>query len=244
MNIPHQHLLRSLLALSSAAATQPRAEDFAPFHVVAEGEWSTARRFSFTPDRYRTPTVAEFRHAWRRLPFVAARNAVAVENQYLDFHRYLIESIHHQGAGGGEPMPLGLSLRAGSLKAASLICGSIAEAALRAHAEARGYALPVQPRLRTLGKVLGAWQDRRKRPHADVAPIWEELQRLHLGRNNVHLYRALEDRGSFYRILAAEKASLDEAERILRHLRQLSSDPVASHNAPRSLTEQLRSPSG
>jgi hypothetical protein len=243
MNTKQQPLLLSLLAMSSAgsaAATALPASfgDDQPSQLVAEGSAGAARRFCFAPDHYRTPTVAEFRHAWRRLPYPEARNVVAIENQYLDFHRYLIESIRHQATTGGEAIPLGLSLRAGSLKAASLICGAIAEAALRAHAEARGYELPAQPRLRTLGRVLGAWQDRRKRPRADVAPIWDELQRLHLGRNNVHLYRTVEARSSFYQILAMEKVSLDEAERILRHLRELSSDPVATRRAATSLTEQ------
>lgn len=239
MNIPQQRLLLSLLAMSSAGSSAEEALH-APFggdepmQLVAEGPAGTARRFCFAPDHYRTPTVAEFRHAWRRLPCADARHVVAIENQYLDFHRYLIDSIRHQATTGGEPLPLGLSLRAGSLKAASLICGAIVEAALRAHAEARGYELPVQPRLRTLGRVLGAWQDRRKRPRDDVAPIWGELQRLHMGRNNVHLYRTLEARSSFHQILAVEKASLDEAERVLRHLRELSSDRVASPHQART----------
>lgn len=225
MSATHSPLILSLLALSSAGASvqQPSVRDAVRLLFVAEGSHGVARRFCFVPDQYRAPTVAEFRHAWRRIPVAQARDIVAVENQYLHFHRYLIQSIRHQAMAGGEPVPLGLSLRAGSLKAASLICASIAEAALRAHAEARGYALPQQPRQRTLGRVLGAWQDHKRKPHADIAAVWNELQRLHMGRNNVHLYRALEDRSNFYHILAAEKASLDEAERVLAHLRKLSS---------------------
>jgi hypothetical protein len=181
------------------------------------------RRFSFAPDEYGAPTIAELRSRWRNIPFTDARNAIAVENQYLDFHRYLICSIRHQSLAGGIQLPLGLSLRAGSLKAASLICASIAEAALRAHAEARGYRLPKKTWQRTFGKVLSAWHGKNNRPHAEVAAVWDELQRLHSGRNNVHLYRALEDGCDFYGILAAEEASLCEAERVLIHLQKLRS---------------------
>lgn len=182
------------------------------------------RRFFFAPDQYRAPTIADLRLEWRNIPTAEARNVIAVENQYLDFHRYLLIGIRHQSFAGSQPIPLGLSLRAGSLKAASLICASIAEAALRAHAEVRGYPLPQKSCQRTFGRVLRAWQDKRARPIADIASVWNELQRLHSGRNNVHLYRAVEKGSDFYDILAAEEISLAEGERILAHLKGLRSD--------------------
>lgn len=182
-----------------------------------------ARKFSFDPDEYQAYTIAELRHHWENIPDAEARNVIAVEHQYLDFHIYLLASIRHQAVDGGDQIPIGLSLRAGALKAASLICASIAEAALRAHAEARGYNLPSKLWLRTFGKVLGAWQDAQKKPRPDVAPIWDELQKLHSGRNNVHLYRTIEEGHNFYDILQAEEASLEEAKKMLEHLKSIKS---------------------
>ncbi len=180
------------------------------------------RKFSFDPNEYQAFTIKELRHEWRNVPDSEARNVIAVEHQYLDFHRYLLSSIRHQATDGGNEIPIGLSLRAGALKAATLICASIAEAALRAHAEARGYELPQRSWQRTFGKVLGAWQDEKQRPKPEVAPIWDELQRLHQGRNNVHLYRAVEDGSDFYNVLQAEEASLREAEKVIAHLKSIT----------------------
>lgn len=181
------------------------------------------RKFSFAPDEYQAYAIDELRHEWGNIPDPEARNVIAVEHQYLDFHRYLLNCVRHQATTGSAPIPIGLSLRAGALKAASLLCASIAEAALRAHAEARGYGLPQQPWRRTFGRVLSAWQNSNGVPHNDVAPIWNELQRLHAGRNNVHLYRAIELGSDFYDILAAEEASLIEAEKVLVHLKLIVS---------------------
>lgn len=180
-----------------------------------------ARRFSLNPDEYHARSIAEYRREWGNIPDAEACNVIAVENQYLDFHRFLLASIRHQAPTGSDPIQLGLSLRAGALKAATLICASIAEAALRAHAESRGYGLPKNSWQRTFGKVLEAWLDPEGNPHADVAPIWPALQRLRLGRNNVHLYRAIEDGSNFYDILEAEEMSLKEAEAVLAHLRTI-----------------------
>jgi hypothetical protein len=181
------------------------------------------RVFWFEPAHYEAPTIAELRQEWCNIPLAEARNVIAVENQYLHFHHYLIAAIRHQSIVGGPLLPLGLSLRAGALKAASLICASIAEAALCAHAEVRGYELPRKPWQRTFGKVLRAWQDKLERPRADVAEVWSELQRLHSGRNDVHLYRAAADGNDFYAILAAEEASVHEAQRVIAHLKDLRS---------------------
>lgn len=182
-----------------------------------------ARRFSFYPDEFQVSSIEEFRRQWSNVPDEQARNVIAVEAQYLEFHQYVVASVRHEPVEGGERIPIGLSVRAGAIKTAILICASIAEAVLRAHAEARGYALPRNSRARTFGRVLGAWQERDGTPHPDVAPIWEELQRLHEGRNNVHLYRAVDEGDNFYDILDAEGQSLREAEAVLRTLQGLVS---------------------
>lgn len=179
------------------------------------------RRFSLNPDQYDTPSIDALRQEWRNIPDPQARNVIAVEAQYLAFHHYLINSLRHQAIDGGDAIPIGLSVRAGALKTATLLCASVAEAALRAHAEARNYQLPPDPLRRTFGRVLKAWQLPDGPPHADIAPIWDQLQRLHSGRNNVHLYAAIQAESNFYDILEAEDQSLAEAKAVLIHLRNL-----------------------
>lgn len=179
------------------------------------------RRFSLNPDQYDTPSVQALRQEWRNIPDTQARNVIAVEAQYLAFHHYLINCLRHQAIEGSDAIPIGLSVRAGALKTATLLCASIAEAALRAHAEARHYNLPVAAHRRTFGKVLGAWQLPDETPQPDVAAIWPQLQSLHGGRNTVHLYAAIQDGSNFYDILQAEVQSLTEAEIVLAHLRNV-----------------------
>lgn len=179
------------------------------------------RRFSLAADVFDTPSVDSLRDAWRNIPDVQARNVIAVEAQYLAFHKFLLDTLRHAPTEGGDRIPIGLSVRAGALKAATLVCASIAEAALRAHAEARGYPLHANPRRRTFGALLGAWQSPQGTARPDVAGIWDQLDRLHNQRNTVHLYPAVN--GDFYDILAAERRSLAEGEQVLEHLRQLVS---------------------
>jgi hypothetical protein len=181
------------------------------------------RQFHFDPSVHSVPAVAELRHAWRNVPDDDARNLIAVEAQYLEFHRYLLESIRHAPVEGGVAIPLGLSVRAGALKTATLVCASIAEAALRAHAERRGYKLPPNERHRTFGRVLGAWQLPDGTPRPEVAAIWPTLQALHSGRNNIHLYHAAETGGDFYDLLESECQMLKDADAALEHIRALES---------------------
>ena len=180
-----------------------------------------SRRFFLRPDQYDIPTVDTLRYEWRNVPDSQARNVIAVEAQYLAFHQYLINSLRHQNIAGGDAIPIGLSVRAGALKTATLLCASIAEAALRAHAEARNYDLPAAAYRRTFGRVLRAWQLPDGMPQPDVAEIWPQLQNLHDGRNTVHLYAAINDGNNFYDILQAESQSLAEAEIVLTHLKSL-----------------------
>ncbi len=183
-----------------------------------------ARHFSFEPPVFEVPTVGELRVRWANVPVREALNVIAVEAQYLVFHRYLLDSIRHCASPGDDKIPLGLSVRAGALKSAHLLCASIAEAALRAHAEVRGYALHADPRRRTFGNVLSAWcVPKSNEPQPEVARIWPQLQALHSGRNNVHLYKVVEDGGDFYDLLAAEGRSLAEGEAVLEVIRGIRS---------------------
>jgi hypothetical protein len=181
------------------------------------------RHFSLDPAEYQVPTVSELRREWRNVPDPDARNVVAVEAQYLEFHRYLLASLRHRDVEGSVPIPIGLSVRAGALKTATLLSACIAEAVLRAHAERRGYALHADPRRRTFGNVLRGWLQSDATPRPEVAPIWTHLQALHSGRNNVHLYRVLDTDDDFYDLLAAETQSLADADTVLSTLKSLTS---------------------
>lgn len=199
-----------------------------------------ARFFSLDPPEYQVPAIAELRRDWRNVPDSDAVNVIAVEAQYLEFHRYLLASLRHRDIAGGAAIPIGLSVRAGALKTATLICASIAEAALRAHAERRGYPLPANPRHRTFGKVLGVWEQPGDTPRAEVAAIWPQLQSLHTGRNNIHLYKVVENNGEFYDLLHSEEQSLNDADNVLATLRALTSVAVGSdtgsHRAGKDLS--------
>jgi len=162
------------------------------------------RYFFLEPPEYQVPAIDELRWEWRNIPDSDARNVVAVEAQYLEFHRYLLASLRHRDIAGGAAIPVGLSVRAGALKTATLVCACIAEAALRAHAERRGYPLHGNPRRRTFGNVLHAWQQPDETPRPEVVAIWQHLQALHSGRNNIHLYRVVQTDGDFYDLLEAE----------------------------------------
>lgn len=181
------------------------------------------RRFFLEPAEYEVRAIGELRWEWRNVPDRGALNLIAVEAQYLEFHRYLLESLRHRHVNGGDAIRIGLSVRAGALKSAILLSASIAEAALRAHAERRAYPLPNNPRRRTFGRVLAAWQLPDETPRPDLAAIWPILQALHLGRNNIHLYAAVEVGGNFYDLLQSERQSLDDADTALTVLKALQS---------------------
>lgn len=174
------------------------------------------RKFIIQPDEIEIPSVSYFRNEWRNIPDPAARDAIAVENQYLYFHEHLLSNLKHQKpCQTMQPIPLGLSVRAGAVKSAILICASIVEAALRAHSERRKYKLKNDPHRRTFGNVLGSWQDEDKTPKPEVIGIWQHLQDLHDTRNNIHLYKAVSDGSSFYAVLESEKETLAKAKEAL-----------------------------
>lgn len=74
-----------------------------------------ARHFSLHPTEYQIPALEHLRWDWRNVPDADARNVIAVEAQYLEFHRYLLASLRHRDPAGSEEIPIGLSIRAGAL---------------------------------------------------------------------------------------------------------------------------------
>ena len=113
---------------------------------------------------------------------------------------------------------LGLSVRAGAIKAAVLIAASIIEAALRALAELRGYPLKKDPRRRTFGTIIQAWEDQGA-PRPEVASIWTVVRALHETRNFVHLHNvAQSDNAAWEQILVNEQSLLNGALFAITHI--------------------------
>lgn len=168
-------------------------------------------------------TTAVFR--WQRLNNPDVQYAIAAEEQYLNFHLYMLGNLRHTRAGHLANPPyvyeLGLSVRAGAVKAAVLMSASILEAALRSIAEARGYALNKDPRRRTFGNVLSAWEADGK-PRQDVAAVWSEIRSVHQARNFVHLHKAAAESDAAWAIvLASEEVLLNGALKAINHVARI-----------------------
>lgn len=162
---------------------------------------------------------------WRHLRNEEVKYTIAAEEQYLRFHLYMLTDLRHTREARLADPPyiyeLGLTVRAGAVKAAVLIAGSIIEAALRALAEARGYRSLADPHRRTFGTVIRAWEED-GRPRAEVAPIWPSVKAIHGVRNFVHLHHAAEGADARWRnMLHSERVLLCGALRAIEHIAAL-----------------------
>lgn len=182
-----------------------------------------AVEFFFNCNVCHIPTMHVLRRAWGTIPDPAIRDTVAREDQYLAFHRFLLDHLEWRSLSMPSVTgPLGWTTRAGAIKSGQLLTGSIAEGALLAHALHRGYRLPSSASSRTFGKVLNAWTQSGN-PRSDVAPIWPELLRLLDLRNNVHLARAaVHPRASANQLLQDEQQLWTDANTVITRLRALT----------------------
>lgn len=184
-----------------------------------------ASTFHFRNPDYSIPTVISLRAEWKHIPDERIQRQIAYEHQYLRFHGWLLKEIRASTSGSTDEKSgkeLSLTVRVGAIKAAILLCGSIAEAALRAHAEKRGYKLPKDEKQRTFGRVLSAWKlSSNGRPQPDIEEIWDKLQELKSIRNNVHLHVAAG--AKFEDILAEEEKLFSNATMVLKHLKTIQS---------------------
>lgn len=152
---------------------------------------------------------------WKRLKSPEVQYAIAAEEQYLNFHLYMLSNLRHTQAGCITHPPymyeLGLSVRAGAVKAAVLVAASIVEAALRSLAEIRSYPLNKDLKRRTFGNVIHAWEDNGT-PRPEVAAIWPSVKALHETRNFVHLHKAATDADAAWaNVLKDEQTLLNSA---------------------------------
>lgn len=181
------------------------------------------RSFLFDPDLFDVPPIVKFIFTWENIPDSAACNAIAVEHQYLEFHRYMLGAIRH--ADPKDPVnsiPLGLSVRAGMIKAAISLYASIAEAALRAHAEKRGIKLHPNKTRRTFGAVIYAWEADSVH-FSTIQPIWDDLVALLESRNMIHLFKSIETNRDFQDIIQGEEPVLNSGEKVLSVLQKIRS---------------------
>jgi hypothetical protein len=173
------------------------------------------------------PAIKKLEELWGNIPDKDIQRQICYEHQYLDFHVWFLQNIRSTKTDCASKPPykkeLGLSVRAGAVKAAVLICASIAEAALRAHAERRGYPLPSDPKQRMFGMVLKSWKDG-PRPRDDIKHIWDKITELQDARNNVHLHKAAKDTKAYFTgVLEREQKTLSNAKEVLKHLQMLQS---------------------
>lgn len=180
------------------------------------------RKFTFSPDIFGVQTIKSLEGYWPNIGDKAVRKLVATEHQYYLFHRFVLESVRHAGpadpadpADLGQTLPLGLSVRAGALKAARLIVGSIAEAALRFHAEKRGLRLGRRP---TLGTVISKLETLRDREINALLPL---AKKVLSARNDIHIYRQIESPKDFKKLLGMEAGAHADDEKLLVLLRGL-----------------------
>ncbi len=168
--------------------------------------------FFFDPPTCNLPSLGVLRDFfWEHMPSEVA-DVLSQEYQYLKFHSHMLDSVHFTAEGkvGEKPWkkPLGLSVRAGAIKAALLVAASISEAVLRVVAEARGYPLPANPRHRTFGKVIEAWESVNGNTGADVAHLWDTVKELKDVRNNVHLFKAAGDAAANFQAILGQENDL------------------------------------
>jgi hypothetical protein len=185
--------------------------------------------FYFNDPTIELPPLARLQLVWAEVPDESLRQMIIAEHQYLHFHRFMLQRLYCTAPGrlAQKPweQPLGLSVRAGAIKAMILLTSSIVEAALMSHAVERGYNLPAQVHRRTFGKVLEAWRvDDQPRP--DVAGIWDDLRTLQSYRNHVHLKRAAEEpEARWQNLLENEQSLVRLCQRVLDHVAALKRIP-------------------
>ena len=185
-----------------------------------------ARDFHYFPRTFDIPTLPILRTQWENIPYQRFRQAIATEHQYLQFHLFMANSTRHTAIGGtadDETFQLFLSVRAGAIKAALLICGSIVEAALLAHALKRRYQhLAKDSKKRMFGNIIHAWKNDRN-GSTEISPFLSSVEELCDIRNHIHLEKIASSEDAFYdSLLTKEQSLLIESLRIIEWLKNIS----------------------
>ncbi len=190
-------------------------------------------------------TLKGFR--WYGLPEKIA-HYVAVEEQSLHFNIMMLEKARHTKAGSyPRHIPyshqLGLTLRATFVKSIVVQGASIVEAVLRHIAETRGYKLPKKNQHRTMGTVLKAWSDKSGSPKPELASHWDLIKKIHEVRNNIHIFKAVDDPNSTVdSILESEEDLIPKIRPLLDYMSSLLASTLLSTGSSSNVPPPLPVP--
>ena len=182
------------------------------------------------PPTYQFGALDIYRYfKWEFLPGPICE-MISRESQYLELNHLLLDRLMFTAEGKISEKPYSSKLknnvRAGLIKSTLFLYASIAEAALRAIAEIRGYDLPKNEFHRTFGKILGAWQLEDESPREELKEVWSSIKELYNLRNNIHLFKALKDGTSeIDYLILNESRLLNEANHLLEVLAAIDPYP-------------------
>lgn len=185
-----------------------------------------ASDFFFDPATFDIPSLRNLRVRWRNIPSNDIREVIVREAQYLEFYRYILDSLRHTASGQVKSptysLNIGFDLRAIALKTALVNSSSIMEAALLSHAIARNYKLPADEKKRTFGVVLGAWE-KDLEGKEELGNNLRPLKRFNLERNHIHLSNITKNESYFEDMCKKESKYLAVAEKTLKFLQTIES---------------------
>lgn len=178
------------------------------------------RKFSLRNPDFEIPSSGGLIFRWAGLDMEIA-NQLAFEEQYLRFHKHLLENLQSVPSESPDfnPSPLSLSIRAGAIKSYIIFATSLLEGALAALGERRGFARePGSLYKKTFGGLLTIWKDG-EIPKHEVAPIWAQLQLLKEYRNFIHLGNAAANEKAYWQqILDRENELLVAVDVSIEHM--------------------------
>ncbi len=177
------------------------------------------RSFSFLNPNYEPPNAMAMRvFGWQNMTNREVAEQISFQQQLLYFLEYQLDNLVHSDPlqPDRRPMPLGLSLRAGVVKAYALAAASIIEGALSELGSLRGHDAEMLHR-KPLGGVLTYFSQHM--PH-EIAEITDDLQVVKRYRDYVHLGRAAQNAETSYweNVLANERNIRDAVDRVISHL--------------------------
>lgn len=187
-----------------------------------------ARDFFLLEPTYDIPTLENLRSQWNSVPDREIREIVAVEEQYLNFFKYLLSNLRHTMPGYGrtppnDGLPIVAGIRSVAIKSALMTMCSIMEAVLLAHAIKCNYQLPPKKYARTFGKILEAWENNLLGKQT-LGKYLRLIKYFKSTRDNFHLTKTVCEDPSFYKkMLEKEQLHLLVAERVLDFLKTIKS---------------------
>ncbi|MGO1003241.1 hypothetical protein [Lysobacter sp. CA196] len=182
------------------------------------------RRYSLNNPDFDISPIHQLELEWAGAAHQALARQLGFQVQFAQFFKHLLENLQSVPVDhpDWQPMGLSLSVRSGAIRTYVLLAVSIAEAALAALGEERGYGRrPNELYARTFGGLLKAWEDNGQ-PRPEIANIWDQLQVLKAVRNYIHLPNAADADDAHWReILARQNEILVACDTVIDHLRDL-----------------------